>query len=374
MKIAFLGCGYVANMYRLTLPLQPELELIGVFDREPDRASNMAQLTSSEEYKSLEALLSDPRVELVVNLTNPRAHYETTRACLLADKHVYTEKPLAMQFDQAAELVKLAEQRQLYLSSAPCTLLNEAAQTLWKALRENVVGQVRVVYAEMDDGMVHRMPVTKWINEAGTPWPYVDEFETGCTVEHAGYVLTWLAAMFGPAQSVVAFSACTIPDKVPGVQIESTPDFSVAAIRFANGVVARLTCGIYAPVDHRLRVFGDDGVMTLKDPRDDRSPLTIQKYTVIRRRRFLFPWGRRYPLMGRHRKQVRYRGSQRRNFCSALAEMAQAIQQKRVCRLSARFCLHVNEITLAIQNSLSNSQPYSLTTSFDPIEPMEWAN
>lgn len=373
MRIAFLGCGYVANMYRLTLPLQPELELVGVFDLDPERTANMARLTSSRPYESFESLLNDPHVELVVNLTNPRAHFDTTQACLLAGKHVYTEKPLAMQFDQAKELVRLATEKKLYLSSAPCTLLNEAAQTLWKALREKRVGQVRVVYAEMDDGMVHRMPVTKWINEAGTPWPYVDEFETGCTVEHAGYVLTWLAAFFGPAEKVVAFSACTIPDKVPGLKLESTPDFSVAVIRFANGIVARLTCGIYAPVDHRLRLFGDDGVMTLKDPRDDRSPLTIQRYTVIRRARMLFPWGRRYPLAGKHRKHVRYRGSQRRNFCSALAEMAQAIQAGRPCRLNADFCLHVNEMTLAIQYAMDTSQPYTMTTSFDPIEPMEWA-
>lgn len=373
MNIAFLGCGYVANMYRLTLPLEPGLQLVGVSDRELSRAERMAALTGSRAYADLDEVLSDSRVDTVVNLTNPREHHGTTRRCLEAGKHVYTEKPIAMCLEEARNLVELAERRGLVLSSAPCTLLNEAAQTLWKAVRERPIGDIRLVYAEMEDGMVHRMPVKKWVNEAGTPWPYIDEFETGCTVEHAGYVLTWLAAMFGPAESVSAFSACIAPDKTPGESLHPAPDFSVAAIRFRSGVVARMTNGIYAPVDHRLRLFGDDGVMTLKDPRDDRSPLTVQKYMVIRRARKLLPWGKRYPLVGGRRRQVKYRGSQRRNFCTGLADMAAAIGERRQCRLSGRFSLHVNEITLAIQHARNGSGAYRLTTTFDPVEPMPWA-
>lgn len=239
MRVAILGCGYVANMYRLTLPLQPELKLVGVMDRDPQRTKVMADLTSSKAYATLDELLADKEVELVLNLTNPRSHYETTKACLDAGKHVFTEKPLALSMREATSLVELAEKRGLQLSSAPCTLLNEAAQTLWKAVREERVGKTRLVYAEMDDGMVHRMPVKKWVNEAGTPWPYVDEFETGCTMEHAGYVLSWLAAMFGPADLVSAFSTTLVPDKLPGEKIDSAPDFSVACVRFKSPVVDR---------------------------------------------------------------------------------------------------------------------------------------
>ncbi len=373
MNIAFLGCGYVANMYRLTLPLEPELRLVGVMDREAGRARGMSELTGARVYGSLEEMLGDAAVDTVVNLTNPREHFETTRRCLEAGKHVYTEKPIAMCFEEAQRLVGLAEQKELVLSSAPCTLLNEAAQTLWKAVRERPVGEIRLVYAEMEDGMVHRMPVRKWINEAGTPWPYIDEFETGCTVEHAGYVLTWLAAMFGPAESVSAFSACLVEDKAPGEKLATAPDFSVAVIRFRSGVVARMTNGIYAPVDHRLRLFGDDGVMTLQDPRDDRSALRVQRYAVVRRARKLLPWGRRYPLVGGRRAQVKYRGSQRRNFCTGLADMAAAIRDRRPCRLSGRFCLHVNEVTLAVQRAMAGSGAYQVQTDFDPVEPMPWA-
>ncbi len=91
------------------------------------------------------------------------------------------------------------------------------------------------------------------------PWPYKDEFEVGCTLEHAGYYLGWLAAWFGPAVTVTSFASVQVPDKVPGETFAVTsPDFSVACIQFASGVVARLTCSILAPHDHSLKVVGDE--------------------------------------------------------------------------------------------------------------------
>jgi len=286
---------------------------------------------------------------------------------------VFTEKPLALCPGEARHLVELAETNGLALSAAPCTLLNEAAQTLWKAIRERRVGDVRLVYAEMDDGMVHRMPVQKWVNEMGVPWPYVEEFETGCTLEHAGYVLSWLAAFFGPAESVSAFSDTLVPDKVPGQEIDTAADFSVACVKFRSGVVARLTCGVYAPLDHRLRLFGEDGVLELEDPRRDRSKLRIHRYVRVRRARKLMPIGRTYPMVGRHRKHVKYRGSQQRNFCSGIAEMAEAIRAGRSPRLSARFCLHVNEMVLAAHRGGDQGAAHRMTTTFEPVEPMPWA-
>jgi predicted dehydrogenase len=128
---------------------------------------------------------------------------------------VYSEKPLAMDLDQAKELVGLAESNGLLIVSAPCNLLGETAQTMWKVLRDQSLGTVRVVYAELEDGMVPRMPYRKWKSVSGLPWPYKDEFEVGCTLEHAGYYLSWLAAWFGPATTVTSFASIRLPDKVP---------------------------------------------------------------------------------------------------------------------------------------------------------------
>ena len=379
MKLALLGCGYVANMYRLTLTMHPELELVAVADTERSRAENMAKLTGARPYTDVNVLLADAAIDLVVNLTNPHAHYETTRRCLEAGKHVYTEKPLAMDLKQACALVELAEQRDLMLSSAPCTLMSEAAQTLWRAVRLGRVGPIRLVHAEMEDGMVHRAPLRAWVNEAGTGWPYVNEFETGCTIEHAGYVLTWLVAMFGPALSVTAFAETLVEDKVPDQRLAPAPDYTIACIKFASGVVARVTNGIYAEHDHRLRLFGDDGVLEVADPRSDRSPVTERRYYSLRRRRALFPWSSKLPLLKPPRSQaiVKYRGSQQRDFCRSIADMAVAKREGRPHYLSARLALHVTELTLACQNATQlavlGRMPYQMTTDPGHLVPLAWA-
>jgi len=79
---------------------------------------------------------------VILNLTNPRSHHEITKRCIEAGKHVYSEKPLAMDFQLAVELVQLAQRKQVYLSSAPCSVLGETAQTMWKALKEGTIGHV----------------------------------------------------------------------------------------------------------------------------------------------------------------------------------------------------------------------------------------
>jgi predicted dehydrogenase len=313
----------------------------------------------------------------VLNLTNPEAHYETTKALLSAGKHVYTEKPLAMRLDHARELADMAEARGLQLASAPCTLMNPVAQTVWRRLREGAIGPVRLVYAEMEDGMVPRAPTAKWVNEAGVGWPAVDEFQTGCTIEHAGYVLSWLCAFFGPAETVTTHSEILMPDKIPGTALTPAPDFSVACIRFRTGVVARMTNGIYAAHDHRLIFFGDDGVLSVDDPRSDHSTIRERRYRLLRRRRFLGP-ARRVPLVGKRERIARYRGSQTRDFCRAIADMAAAIEGGRPAYLNARLALHVTELTLAAHwggHWTGEEQgwppgPYTATTAFPPMEPL----
>lgn len=373
MRIAIVGCGFVADYYVKTLVGHPELELIGVMDRDAERATRFSAYHSVPAYRSFEELLEDDRVELVLNLTNPGSHYTVSKACLKAGKHVYSEKPLAMDVAEAEELVSLAEQSSLYLASAPCSLLGETAQTLWKALRENQVGKVRVVYAEMDDGMVHRMAYRQWKSESGVPWPYKDEFEVGCTLEHAGYYVTWLVAFFGPAESVTAFSSCLIPDKETDVPLDRlAPDFSVACIKFASGVVARLTCGIVAPHDHTLRIVGDEGILCTDDCWYYDSPVYIKRMVTIRRKSFISPLKRRYPLVKTSQK-FKYRGSQQMDFARGVAEMAAAVREGRPCRLSPQYSLHVNEVVLAIQNATEKNCTCQIKSTFEPIEPMPWA-
>ena len=123
-----------------------------------------------------------------------------TRASLYAGKHVYSEKPLSVDLSEARELLELAEKQGLLLSGAPCSVLGETAPDAYRRpCRTAPWGVVQLVYAEIDDNPVYLMRPEGWTSPTGAPWPYRNEFEVGCTMEHAGCSLTWLAAMLGPA-------------------------------------------------------------------------------------------------------------------------------------------------------------------------------
>src|SRR5258708_834115 len=154
MNIAIVGCGYVAEFYGKTLGNYPDLRVVGAFDRNAENLQKFCQRWSGRQYSSLAELLADTSVELILNLTNPRSHYDVTRKCIEAGKHVYSEKPLAMDSERARDLVALADRAGVYLGCAPCSLLSETAQTVLKALREGVIGRVRLVYASFDEGMI----------------------------------------------------------------------------------------------------------------------------------------------------------------------------------------------------------------------------
>jgi predicted dehydrogenase len=375
MNLAIVGCGFVADYYLATLPLHPELKLLGVMDRDESRAKHMAAVSGVQHYPELIDVLNDSRVELVLNLTNPRNHYEVSKAALLMGKHVYSEKPLGMQFEQAAELVELAESRGLSIASAPCSFLGETAQTMWKVLREQSLGTVRLVYAEIDDGMVFRMPFRKWKSVSGTPWPYKDEFEVGCTLEHAGYSLGWLAAWFGPAKTVTSFASVQVPDKLADEALDiDSPDFSVACIQFQSGVVARLTCGIIAPHDHAIKIFCDGGVLYTNESWDYRSPVYSRRMMTIRRKTFLNPLRKKHKLPRAPFGKPKTKGAQSMDFARGPAELAEALRNNRPSRMSARFSLHVNELALAIHWSREQGATYRMTTEFDPVQPMLWAD
>ena len=359
MGIAFVGCGFVADLYAQTLPSHKDLTLIGVMDKDARRAERFGKHYGVPVFGSMEELLSNPQVELVVNLTNPHAHEGVTRASLEHGKHVYSEKPLAMGLEQARSLVALARSRGLRLSGAPCTLLGAAAQRAWRAVRENRVGRVRLVYAELDDGRVDLAPHRKWVSASGAPWPAEDEFSVGCTLEHAGYVLTWLVAMFGPVSRVTSFA---------GLQVHAeAPDFTVACLEFRGGVVARLTCSVLAPHDHTLRVMGDEGVLFVKDTWSFHSPVYVRKWMRLRRRLLLSPIRHRVPGTGSPAAAPR-RGSARIDFSLGVAALARAICGDGDTPLNEDFCLHVNEVVLAIQNARDLKQPYEVTTTIPPME------
>ena len=363
--VAVVGCGFVADLYADNFAQHDNLDIRGCVDRRPDRAQAYAQRHGYRVYNRLDDALADPAVTIIANLTNPASHFEVSAQAIDAGKHVYSEKPLAMAFDDAAALVERAKAAGVWLIGAPCNVLSESAQAVNQALTAGRVGKVRAVYAELDDGLIHRAPYRKWISASGNPWPAEDEFRVGCTLEHAGYYLTWLCAMFGPVRSVGVFGMETVPEKLPDTGPDPAPDVTVGCMRFDDGVFARLTCSIVAQHDHHFRVWGDEGVISVPDCWDYRAKVTLRPYMNVRRRHMFLPWGRSLPLPPPPTRPLARRGAARMDFARGVADLADAVLNARTPRLSPRFCLHVNEVALLLHRSLAQPGTYTPTTDFD---------
>lgn len=380
MKIAFLGTGFVADYYMATLANHSGLEFAGAFDRDAARLAQFCDFYHVRAYESLEALLGDPAIGIVVNLTTPENHFELSHRALKAGKHVYCEKPLAMRFEDARTLVDLADKLGLTLASAPANALCAAHGLVAKALAAGRIGTPRLIYAEMEDGAVFRDKWREWRSRSGAKWPGVHEFEVGCTLEHAGYALVWLVSLFGPVESLTAFSALTFPDKGAGTEkLALAPDFSVGCLQFKSGPVARLTCGLAAPKDRALTILGDAGSITVRDLWDERSVVHVEdlqekrslKARLVNRLESklgkFVPWkptpGRRLSYPSPAAKKLPGYPSQI-DFCAGIAAQATAIVEDRKPQFSGAMALHITELVLALNNSRDLPQPYPLQSSF----------
>ncbi|MCV2868906.1 Gfo/Idh/MocA family oxidoreductase [Defluviimonas sp. WL0002] len=371
--MAIVGTGYVADLYMRSRDLHPDIQVAGAFDIRQDRLAAFCNYWNLTPFASLSDLLRAlPKGGIVLNLTNPAAHHDVTRACLEADHHVYSEKPLAMELGQARELVDLARRTGKLLGGAPCSHLSEAAQTLATATRTGTCGPVRLVYAELDDGFIPQAPHQKWLSESGAPWPYENEMQTGCTLEHAGYVLTWLVAMFGSIHSITAFSAATV-DK--GLEPECrVPDTSIGILKFRSGPIVRLTCTIVAPHDHRVLLTGDRGTLEVRDTWDNNAKVHFRRRFVVRRRLLESPIPRRLRLaQGPAGRRAKRRGAASMDFLLGPEEMFRHLSQGGVNRCADQMALHVTEAALHLQNAGEASETYLMQTACDPVPAMEWA-
>ncbi len=405
MKIAFVGCGYVFDIYMRSKWAHPELEVCGVYDIDNERANTVHKYYDYHLYPNYETLLADPAVKIVINLTNIESHFEVSKRALEAGKHVYSEKPLTKNVDQTRELFALAESRGLVFTGAPCNLYCDAISTMWKAVRDGSIGKPVLVLAELDDSPIHLQHMDKVTSPTGAPFPYVEEFQEGCTVEHIGYHLVWICAIFGPVISLTAFSKLLIAHKTDTpLSPPDTPDYSVACLNFQNGVTARITCSWVAPRDHRMRIIGLEGEICADSYCHDQTPVRLERFStvgLVARKAYhlrtqpllgrLFGIsGRRIPLIrrwkshavkeeqggGRSIKQkliswIRSREVYAQDKFLGIAEMARAISENRQQPMPPDFLTHINEITMLVQQAGPEGIAIKPSTCFKPFEPLQ---
>jgi predicted dehydrogenase len=299
------------------------------------------------------------------------------------------------------ELFALAEQRGLVLTGAPCNLYCDAVSTLWKALRDGAIGKPVLVYAELDDNPAHLMQLETVQSPTGAPFPYVEELQEGCTVEHVAYHLVWLCAIFGPVRHVTAYSSHLVAHKTDTpLSPADTPDYSVANLNFDGGVSARVTCSWVAPRDHSFRVVGEEGEICVDNVFHDQSPVHIERFSrvslsarkayTVRTQpligRLFGLGGRRVPLVRRWKSHaveaergvgrtlkhrfvswLRRREIYAQDKLLGIAEMVRAMRENRSQPMPPEFMLHLNELTLMIQRAGGHGATCKPDTSFAPF-------
>jgi predicted dehydrogenase len=350
LRIALAGCGNIAPRYAATIAAAYGLELVGATDIAPGAAELFTAEHGGTAYGTLDELLADPGVDVLVNLTAPQAHASVTRAALEAGKHVHTEKPLALRYEEARELVELAHARGVRLSSAPATLLGEAQQSAWKLVRDGAIGRVRVAYAEANWGRLER-----W-----HPDP-TSLYRVGPLVDVGVYPMTILTAMFGPVRRVQAYGTIVEPDRVRGdgrpFRVDA-PDFVVASLELADGVAARVTASFYVPASKQrgLELHGDAGSLYM--PTWDVFDTSVE----------LQERGGEYETVELLREA--YHGI---DWSRALQDLAAAIAEGRPHRMSGEHAAHIVEVLEGAQTSIERGGPVEVGSDFPRPEPLDWA-
>lgn len=389
--IGFVGAGFVFDCYMQTHHLHPWLEIRGVFDRNPARLRQVKDYFGVKTVDSLDAILDSPDISIVLNLTNPSEHFEVSKALIEAGKHVYSEKPLATDVESARELVRLADEKGVQIGCAPSTLFGETAQTLWQALRKGLIGGPRIIIANMDEGASHNQNVAETlVNPSGAKWPAWDEYRVGCTIEHAGYVLTWLVAYFGPVRRVLNYSRVCFADKGIEVPIaEMAPDFATAILEFDHGITAQINSSVVAPPNHAITIVGEKGYLKAEHLWPFACPVTLTHHDKPWVSETLPPvsppvWdpkGLSKPWYYRHWRLRNYLlDPADRNFgvgddkMRGVTEFMLAIDAGKPYSLGGAFSTHITEVTYAIQDISRNAQWQTMTTAAPAIEPPFWVN
>ena len=144
IRISVIGIGDISNVYLNNLKKYNDMiESTACASRGLEKAQRKAaEHGIPKAYASGMELISDPDIDLILNLTTPQAHYEYNLAALKAGKHVYTEKPLAMTFAEGQELVSLAKEKGLLIGCAPDTFLGGRLQNIRELLDSGKLGRI----------------------------------------------------------------------------------------------------------------------------------------------------------------------------------------------------------------------------------------
>lgn len=356
VKAGILGLGAISGIYLKNLTeLFREVEVEGVYDLVPEKIEAVKkEYGIAKGYRSMQELLGDPAVEIVLNLTRPFEHYETTRAALLAGKHVYSEKPLAATYEEGKELVALAEEKGLLLGGAPDTFLGAGIQTCRKLIDDGFIGRPIGGCARM---ICHG-------HESWHPAPeFYYQFGGGPMMDMGPYYLTALVNLLGRVQGLTgitskSFETRTVTSKPhygQRVQVE-VPTHVNGIMQFEGGAVVTITTtfDVYYDNSACLEIYGTKGTLKVPDPNGFGGPVQL-----LRPEEGIF---REIPLVFDYKENSRGLG---------LADMAKALRTGRSVRAGYHQTLHVLEVMTAFEKSCKEGRFVALESPYERTSAMK---
>jgi len=348
-RVGLIGCGNISEAY-LTAGYN-EVQFTACADLDADRAAKTAAAHTLDAM-SVDDLLANPTIDVVCNLTVPQAHAEVSLAAVQAGKHVYQEKPLALDRTGGALLLKGAEDSRTRVGCAPDTFLGAGMQTCRMVIDEGAIGAPVSAMANMvfsGHEYWHPDPGFYYLRGGGPL------FDMG------PYYLTALVNLLGPVARVAAASpepsttrlVRSGPRKGHQLPVE-VPTHVAGLLEFATGAVATivLSFDVWASQLPKLEIHGTEGSLSLPDPNTFGGPVGLAR------------WGSE----GWEDVPTDHFSLHRRGV--GLADMVGSIEHGRPHRASASLAYHVLEVMIGLTESAAQGCYIETSSDFERPEAM----
>lgn len=354
--VGLIGAGMISEAYLEHLTRFPDIRVVIVGDRQPDRARHQAEKHGVPQGGSAEDVLNHPDVELVINLTIPAAHAEVSAAAITAGKHVWSEKPVSTDRASAQQLLDQARAAGMLVGVAPDTVLGPGLQTARRAIAAGAIGtplaaQTTLQYQGPD--LFH--PAPEFLFAAGG----------GPLYDVGPYFLTALVHLLGPFSRVAAVGVTGRPTRTiqagdrAGTSFPVTVPTHVSAVsQFSGGGVAQSLFSFDSPLARMglVEVTGTEGTMIVPDPNQFGGDVRITRAVASVDQLSQEPRWETIPAVG----VVAGRG------IGAL-DMARCIRNGGQPLASGALAYHVLDAMTAIDESLTSGQAVQVTSTVDPI-------
>lgn len=348
VKVGLIGCGTISSIYLKNCKEYPNIDVVACADLDVERAKAQAAAYGVPRACSVEELLADPEVEIVINLTIPAAHADICRRALAAGKHVYVEKPLAVTREEGEAVLQLAKERDLRVACAPETFMGGGIQTCRKLLEDGAVGTPVAATAFMLSGG----------HETWHPDPgFYYQPGGGPMFDMGPYYLTALVTLLGPIRRVTGSARITFPERTitskpkygETIQV-NTPTHIAGVLDFAGGSIATLVTSFDVKAGSsdmpHIEIYGTEGTLRVPDPNGFGGKVMLRKQGE---------WNE-IPLT---------HGYTDNNRGIGVMDLADAIRNDRPHRANGEMAYHVLEAMHGFHEASDSNTHYSMKSSCD---------